>query len=185
MGGACFIIWGIIVAIVIAVGFVFWAGLAFTLTFTVVPKGKRLLTLLISMPSYALVCGAVGAGIYFMPPPSGEAIYEMSFNSQASPTVQVHQAELSDWSCDSESTSIYFNASPADIQQISSSWLTLDPNYAATRNGVASTNYGQIPLAGKDIYTGVPPNNTFYTANAVLIYDPATGEAWYEYFGID
>lgn len=191
MGAVCLlfsVVFGIIGLLVLAVafviGFAVWTGLCLAGVFACRPEGKRWPWVLLSIPLYLPVYLIVGGLTVWVLWPDDDDYFEYAFNRPPGKTVVVYDAEIDGW-CDSETNSIHFSATPADIQQLTAIGLTLDPSYASTTNEYVDTSFGKVSLVGKDIYTGDVLHGRFYSEDGVLIYDPATGEAWYEYIGVD
>ena len=183
--GVIIVILLLIVAVVVcAIGQTIWTGLCFGVVYLVRPKGKRAIWLVGSVPLFIPAYVIALIVLVWSNWPDKYTAYEIAFDTTVSPTVTVYSGEITGWG-DWEEIELHFNATPADIQAITARGLTLDPNYASTSQYHSSTN-SYIQLTGKDVYTGGSPNQRFYTIDeAVLVYDPATGDAWYWYDGID
>lgn len=174
----------VVLVIVFVIGFALWSGLCVAGVFAARPKGRRWPWVLLTIPAYVPLFLLAGGLLAWAMWPDERDHFEYAFNTPPSQTVVIHDAALDGW-CDSESIDLHFSATPADIRQLTSIGLTHDPRYAASTNGYADTRFGRITLAGKDVYTGTHLAGRYASEHALLIYDPSTGEAWYEYSGVD
>lgn len=184
MGGMCYIIWGALLAAMGVGGFLLWAGLCFAGVFAFRPKGKRAAALLIALACYLPLCLATAGLVYVASRPDTDDIFEMAFDIPPPAGVTIHEAEI-DGGCDWQDSKIRFTASQANIQAITAYGMVIDPNYAKPGESI-KTSQGSVPLSQCEIYTGPSPDRRFSSADqAVLIYDPVSGQAEYTYQGID
>lgn len=172
-----------VAAIGAVVGQVLWAALCVGFVYTIRPAGKRAKWIAASIPLFLpMYLVALVALVWVVWPDKYDA-YQTAFHTAPSQSVVLYDGQVEGWA-DSVEINLHFKATPADIHSITTrNQLSLDPGYAASNAATLQTRFGQVPLAGKETYTGDAPIEDFSGDDAVLVYDPVTGEAWYVFDG--
>lgn len=167
-----------------AIGQMLWCAICFVLVYTLRPKGQRRKWLMRSIPLFIpiYIAGAV-IFIVLIQPDKEDAFYS-AFGTQPSATTTLKDGSISGWG-DSVEIQLRFKATASDIQSITSGSMKINPNYSSSTSSQHAVWINQMPLSGKDIYTGESPQQQFAGEDALLIFDPATGDAWYWFQGID
>ena len=167
----------------LSIGQAVWYLLCVALVSLFRSQGKRTKRLVILNLLFPPIYFCTIAALVWWAWPDKYDAYETAFGVPPSPTVTVHEGNvegLGDW----VTINLRFEATPKDIQALTIGKMTLDPHYAASTGGTIQTGAGPVPLSGKDVYVGDAPLPEFSGNDAILIYDPLTGEAWYTFDGV-
>lgn len=176
------IFWLIILAVLFVVGFVLF-GVFWGIGILILRPRKRWRWFFAGAPAYLLLFVSLLLGVYWHATrPANVFRSEFSF----SPPATVNDLQSSTWSlADSGHAYLFFEADQATIRRIVSQGMAPSDALPSTTVGDAPDWWQPADGPGVEIYTSNMNLHGFASEYQLLVYDPATQEAFWYSEGID
>ena len=151
-------------------------------------KTQTGLWIVAGLPAAVVIVAATAAGLWWHGS-RPDAVFETEFGFAPPADTDVLSSDVS-WIGDSGHVYLHFRAGPQTVARIVAAGFVAGPDVVSSTNTPPAW-YGPSAAPPALLYSastpaaGTPVRGRFSTEHARLIHDPATGDCWYEYVGID
>ena len=151
-------------------------------------KTRTGLWIVAGLPAAVVIVAATAAGLWWHGN-RPDAVFKTEFGFAPPADTKVLNADVS-WIGDSGHVYLHFRASPQTVARIVAPGFVAGPDQDSSA-GAPPAWFAPPAAPPALVYSasspaaGTPVRGRFSSEHARLIHDPATGDVWYEYLGID